>query len=80
LAVGGCLNRLAILLSGEHPTLPLSEACAVMRAEGIAYRVFAKHDQLLLVDAGVGAAESLRERIGICHGGWEAVGSISSQH
>lgn len=62
MAAGGYLNRLAILLSGEHPTLPFSEVCAVMRAEGIAYRVFAKHDQLLLIDAGGGATEALRER------------------
>ncbi len=62
MAGNGLLRRLAILLSGEHPTLPLSEVCAVMRAEGIKHQPVARHDQLFLVDAGEGVARALLDR------------------
>jgi len=62
LAGSGGLKRLAIILSGEHPTLTLSEVCAVMRSEGLAHIPVAKPDQLFLVDAGDGATDALLAR------------------
>ncbi len=46
----GCRLR-ALLLSGEHPTLPSSEAMAVLASEGISHALRESHDQLLIIEA-----------------------------
>ncbi len=58
----GGLSRVALLLSGEHPTLPFSEVCAVLRSEGIRHQPVARHDQIFIIDAGEGASEALHAR------------------
>jgi tRNA (guanine10-N2)-dimethyltransferase len=46
------MGRAALLLSGEHPTLPHSEATAILQAERIPYHELEKHDQLLILEVG----------------------------
>jgi tRNA G10 N-methylase Trm11 len=45
------LARLFFLLSGEHEHLPLSEMKAILEAEGFAYRVLEKLDQVARIEA-----------------------------
>jgi len=49
--------RLAFELSGEHPTLPPSEAMAVVRAYGMKMRDIILRSGLLLVEVGEGERE-----------------------
>jgi len=56
------LKKILLLLSGEHTTLPYSEACAVLEAEGVEFRVLTRHDQLLLIEAGPGAIDAIEGR------------------
>ena len=59
------MERLMLFLSGEHPTLPTSEAIAAIKAEHRAYKVIEQLDQVLIADSraepGVLAA-----RLGMC--------------
>jgi tRNA (guanine10-N2)-dimethyltransferase len=56
------MGRVVLLLSGEHPTLPHSEAIAILKAEGIPCRELEKHDQLLILEAGGGYGRTLEAR------------------
>jgi len=55
-------GRVALLLSGEHPSLPSAEAVAVLEAEGVPYSPIANHDQLSILDVGAGFARALETR------------------
>ncbi|MEM2907577.1 MAG: TIGR01177 family methyltransferase [Candidatus Hadarchaeales archaeon] len=44
------MKRLMFLLSGEHPTLPVAEAIAAIKAEHRAYKVVEQLDQVLIVE------------------------------
>jgi len=59
---GAFVGKVALLLSGEHPTLPRSEALAILGAEGIPHRGLEEHDQLLLLEAGRGYGQALEAR------------------
>lgn len=58
----GGRRRLALLLSGEHPTLPFSEVLAVLRSEGVWHQPVARHDQIFILDAAEGASEAIHAR------------------
>lgn len=51
-----------ILLSGEHPTLPLAEARAILDASGGPYEIVSHHRSLLRVHAEAAAADLLSRR------------------
>ncbi len=55
-------------LSGEHPTLPLAEAMACMKAEGIDFKEV-KKGRIFIVDADVNDEEinKIARRISLCH-------------
>jgi len=54
--------RLFFLLSGEHETLPTAELKAILEAEGFAYKVLEKLDQVLRVEAGATCVEAVKRR------------------
>lgn len=56
------MNRFLLLLSGEHPTLPYSEACAVLESEGVRFKFSVKHDQVLIVHAEQGLPDVIERR------------------
>jgi tRNA (guanine10-N2)-dimethyltransferase len=49
-------EKLFFLVSGEHPTLPRSELCAILEAEGCEYRKVATFPQLIVLEADRKAA------------------------
>jgi len=54
--------RLFFLLSGEHETLPAAELEAILEAEGYAYKVLGKLDQVLRVEADTKCVEAVKRR------------------
>jgi tRNA (guanine10-N2)-dimethyltransferase len=56
------LAKLFFLLSGEHKDLPVSELRAVLAAEGFAYEVSEKLDQVIRLDAEMGCVEAVKRR------------------
>lgn len=60
------MQRLAFLLSGEHETIPSSEALASIEAEGFDYKVIEKLDQMLIVETEARPAD-LSRRLGLTH-------------
>jgi len=54
--------RLFFLLSGEHETLPAAELEAILEAEGYAYKVLEKLDQVLRVEADTKCVEAVKRR------------------
>ena len=52
-------EKLLLLLSGEHPTIPYSEACAVLQTEGGRFHQVSRHDQVLVLDAEGGAKDAI---------------------
>jgi tRNA (guanine10-N2)-dimethyltransferase len=54
--------KLFFLLSGEHPTLPLSELRAILEAEGYEYRIQDRLPQVLLVKADSRSVEAVKPR------------------
>jgi tRNA (guanine10-N2)-dimethyltransferase len=54
--------NLFFLLSGEHPTLPFSEAEAILKAEGHRYKILGKHTQVLRLEANPQSTESIVRR------------------
>jgi len=57
--------KLFFLISGEHPTLPVSEAQAILNAEGIDYRIVEKLPQVLRLDADANCVEPIKLRSGL---------------
>ncbi|MBM5805164.1 MAG: methyltransferase domain-containing protein [Candidatus Verstraetearchaeota archaeon] len=55
-------ERLLLLLSGEHPTIPYSEVCAVLQTEGVEFHQVSRHDQVLIIDTEGGAGEAVKGR------------------
>lgn len=60
--MGSRSKTLLLLLSGEHPTLPYSEALAILDSEGVPHREIGRFDQIFLIDAPEGCEKSLQER------------------
>ena len=56
------MARLFFLLSGEHETLPTAELKAILEAEGYAYKVLEKLDQVLRIEADLKCAEAIKNR------------------
>jgi tRNA (guanine10-N2)-dimethyltransferase len=54
--------RLFFLLSGEHETLPTAELKAILEAEGYAYRILERLDQVLRVEADPKCVEAVKNR------------------
>ncbi|MEM2262653.1 MAG: TRM11 family methyltransferase [Candidatus Bathyarchaeia archaeon] len=56
------MARLFFLLSGEHETLPAAELKAILEAEGYAYAILEKLDQVLRVEADAKCVEAVKRR------------------
>ncbi|MEM3055164.1 MAG: DNA methyltransferase [Candidatus Bathyarchaeia archaeon] len=56
------MAKLFFLLSGEHETLPVSELKAIFEAEGHAYKVLEKLDQVLRVEASPECVKAVKNR------------------
>jgi tRNA (guanine10-N2)-dimethyltransferase len=54
--------KLFFLISGEHQTLPVSEVQAILKAEGIDYRIVERLTQVLRLEADIKSVESIRLR------------------
>jgi tRNA (guanine10-N2)-dimethyltransferase len=54
--------KLFFLISGEHQTLPISEVEAILKAEGIDYRIVEKLTQVLRLEADIKSVEPVRLR------------------
>jgi tRNA (guanine10-N2)-dimethyltransferase len=54
--------KLFFLISGEHPTLPLAEAEAILKAESIDYKITEKLTQVLRLEADTRCVETIRQR------------------
>jgi tRNA (guanine10-N2)-dimethyltransferase len=55
-------RRVLLLLSGEHQTIPCSEALAVLQTEGVEFKTVSRSDQVLILDAGNGACSAIEGR------------------
>jgi tRNA (guanine10-N2)-dimethyltransferase len=56
------LAKLFFLLSGEHKDLPVFELNAVLEAEGFAYKILEKLDQVVRLEAEQGCIEAVKRR------------------
>jgi tRNA (guanine10-N2)-dimethyltransferase len=56
------LARLFFLFSGEHEELPLSELKAILEAEGYAYRVLERFDQVAVVETDKACVKAVTQR------------------
>ncbi|MEM3641561.1 MAG: DNA methyltransferase [Candidatus Bathyarchaeia archaeon] len=56
------MARLFFLLSGEHETLPVAELKAILEAEGYAYEILDKLDQVLRIEADMKCVEAVKNR------------------
>jgi tRNA (guanine10-N2)-dimethyltransferase len=54
--------KLFFLFSGEHQTLPVSEAQAILEAEGYNYRILENLTQVLRLEADVNSVEAIKFR------------------
>lgn len=55
-------EKLLLLLSGEHPTIPYSEVCAVLQTEGMKFHHVSRHDQVMILDIEGRAGEVVKGR------------------
>ncbi|MDH5806353.1 MAG: THUMP domain-containing protein [Candidatus Methanomethylicaceae archaeon] len=53
---------IAILLSGEHPSIPYSEVHAILKAEGMEFTEINRFNQLMIINAKKEVCEILKER------------------
>jgi tRNA (guanine10-N2)-dimethyltransferase len=56
------VGKLFFFLSGEHKDLPTSELKAVLNAEGFAFNVSKKLDQVISLEAELGCVEAVKRR------------------
>ena len=56
------MAKLFFLISGEHQTLPVSEAQAILEAEGYDYRILEKLTQVLRLEADPDSVETIKFR------------------
>jgi len=54
--------KLFFLISGEHQTLPVSEVQAILKAEGIDYRIVERLTQVLRLEADANCVEAIKLR------------------
>jgi len=54
--------KLFFLLSGEHPTLPVAELKAILKAESCSYRILEKLTQVLRLEADPNSVRAIRLR------------------
>lgn len=59
------MRRLMFVLSGEHPTLPVAESIAAVKAEHRAYKVVEQLDQVLIAETKA-EPEVLASRLAMC--------------
>jgi tRNA (guanine10-N2)-dimethyltransferase len=55
-------ERLLLLLSGEHPTIPYSEAFAVLQTEGVEFHQVSRYDQVLIIYAEGEGGKAIKGR------------------
>ncbi|MGC8896053.1 MAG: DNA methyltransferase [Candidatus Bathyarchaeia archaeon] len=56
------MAKLFFLFSGEHETLPVSELKAILEAEGYAFKILEKLDQVLRLEAEPNCVDALKRR------------------
>lgn len=56
------MAKLFFLVSGEHPTLPLSELESILKAEGHKYRLLEKLPHVLRIETSIESIESVKSR------------------
>ena len=56
------MAKLFFLISGEHQTLPVSEVQAILKAEGIDYRIVERLTQVLRLEADANCVEAIKLR------------------
>ena len=56
------MAKLFFLISGEHQTIPTSEVQAILKAEGIDYRIVEKLTQVLRLESDIKSVEAIRFR------------------
>lgn len=56
------MAKLFFLVSGEHQSLPVSEATAILKAENCEYRIVEKLTQVLRLEADTNCVEPIKER------------------
>lgn len=56
------MANLFFLVSGENPTLPLSEVRSILEAEGFKYRILGEFTQVLKIEADVNCVQSVKFR------------------
>lgn len=56
------MSRLFFLLSGEHPTLPLSELLSILEAERKTFKLIEKLDQVVRIEVDVDCVASVKRR------------------
>ena len=65
------MAKLFFLISGEHPTLPVAEAQAILKAESKSYKITEKLTQVLRLEADISCVEPITERSALtrvcCH-------------
>ncbi|RLE78379.1 MAG: hypothetical protein DRJ56_00230 [Thermoprotei archaeon] len=66
LAMGAGWRTYSLLLSGEHPTLPLAEVLAILEAEGVPFEVLSRDGRLVRLRAK-GLLDSIERRAALCH-------------
>jgi tRNA (guanine10-N2)-dimethyltransferase len=54
--------KLFFLISGEHPTLPISEVKAILEAEDVKYKILEKLTQVLRIETNPNSVEAIRFR------------------
>jgi tRNA (guanine10-N2)-dimethyltransferase len=54
--------KLFFLLSGEHETLPVSELKVILEAEGYAFKILEKLDQVLRLEVEIKCVEAIKRR------------------
>jgi tRNA (guanine10-N2)-dimethyltransferase len=69
-------HHFLLLLSGEHPTIPRAEACAILRAENVDFEPGPSHDQVLIVRGGVEVGRALEARAAMVMEGGELLASL----
>ncbi|MEJ2241061.1 MAG: hypothetical protein P8Y18_02825 [Candidatus Bathyarchaeota archaeon] len=56
------MAKLFFLISGEHPTLPISEVKAILEAEDVKYKILENLTQVLRIETNPNCVEMIRFR------------------
>src|SRR2546425_13319738 len=56
-------TRVFVILSGEHPTLPLAEMSAILDANRIPFKIAESFFKLVEIDADIDAVKTVADRV-----------------